>query len=200
MNKKGLSGEEITRVASQMIAEKGYANFSLRDLAARLDVRPSSLYNHVDGIAGINLAVAMDAATQMNRRLTSAMEGLSPDEAFLRGAETYRAFAFENPELYKALFRFVDADAEKRELIRRGASFAIRPLREVVSSYGLKECDRINFMRTMRTSLHGFVILAYEGFLHNPEVPRDESYEWIVRQMLALLHSLQEQAKKEETV
>ena len=36
MNKKGLTSEEITRVAMEMIAENGYANFSLRDLAAKL--------------------------------------------------------------------------------------------------------------------------------------------------------------------
>ena len=64
MNKKGLTSEEITKAASQMIAEVGYANFSLRDLAARLGVRPSSLYNHITGIGEINTAVAVDASLQ----------------------------------------------------------------------------------------------------------------------------------------
>ncbi len=198
MNKKKLSGEEITRAASEMIAEGGYANFSLRELAAKLGVRPSSLYNHVDGIAQINVAVAMDAATQMNRRLTIAIEGLEPDRAFLRGVEVYRAFAFENPELYKSLFRFVDADPENRELIRRGAGFAIRPLRDIVSSYGLLEIDRVNFMRMLRATLHGFVTLAYEGFLHNPAVSRDESFEWMSGNLLSELKQMACNGGKEE--
>ena len=85
MNKKGLTSEEITKAASQMIAEFGYSNFSLRDLAARLGVSPSSLYNHVNGIGDINMAVAVDASIQMNHRLEEATRDLPPEEAFLKG-------------------------------------------------------------------------------------------------------------------
>ena len=175
MNKKGLTSEEITRVAMEMIAENGYANFSLRDLAAKLGVRPSSLYNHVDGIGAINMAVAVDASLQMNRRLEEATKDLPAEDAFLRGLAEYRAFASENPEIYKALFHLPEAMQDEDKLRRRATLYAINPLRRIALQFGLDETDIIHFMRCVRSALHGFVTLTSEGFLLHGGVPRDES-------------------------
>lgn len=192
MQKKGLTSEEITKAASQMIAEVGYANFSLRDLAARLGVRPSSLYNHVDGIGEINTAVALDASVQMSKRIEDATRDLPDEEAFLRGLAEYRAFASENPELYKALFRLPDRKSDE-DLLRRATLYAIRPLRSICLRYGLDETDMIHFMRCLRSTLHGFVTLTAEGFLLRGGVPRDESFE-VLSQML--LNTLREMSRK----
>lgn len=185
-----MFAEEITRVASQMISEVGYANFSLRDLAARLGVRPSSLYNHVNGIGDINVAVALDAAGQMNRRLAEAVEDLPREKAFLRGLAEYRAFAAENPELYKALYRLSGANEDNAALIRSAALHSIDPLRKVVKSFELEELDLIHFMRYMRSALHGFLTLTTEGFLLRGGVPRDESYAFLAQTLLDQLNRL----------
>lgn len=50
MIKKGLSSEIIYKAATNLVIERGYDNFSLRELAARLDVKPASLYSHVKNI------------------------------------------------------------------------------------------------------------------------------------------------------
>lgn len=190
MNKKGLSGEEITRAASQMISEVGYANFSLRDLAARLGVRPSSLYNHVNGIGDINVAVALDAAGQMNRRLAEAVEDLPREKAFLHGLAEYRAFAAENPELYKALYRLSGANEDNAGLIRSAALYSIEPLRKVVKAFELEELEMIHFMRYLRSVLYGFLTLTTEGFLLWGGVPRDESYAFLSQTLLDQLNRL----------
>ena len=194
MNKKGLTSEEITKAASQMIAEVGYANFSLRDLAARLGVRPSSLYNHVNGIGEINTAVAVDASIQMNRRLETATQDLPPEEAFLKGLAEYRAFASENPELYKALFRIPEAKQDEDKLRRRATLYAINPLRKIGRQFGLDEPEIIHFMRCVRSALHGFVTLTSEGFLLHGGVPRDESFALLSQMLLNLLKELSEKS------
>ena len=196
MNKKGLTSEEITKAASQMIAEVGYANFSLRDLAARLGVRPSSLYNHVNGIGEINVAVAVDASLQMNRRLEEATKDLPPEEAFLKGLAEYRAFASENPELYKALFRMPERKNDE-ELLRRATLYAVRTLRLISLEFGLNEDSMIHFMRCLRSTLHGFVTLTAEGFLLRGGVPRDESFTVLSQMLLNLLKELSEKSRKE---
>lgn len=190
MNKKGLTSEEITRVASEMIAEVGYANFSLRDLAARLGVRPSSLYNHVDGIGAINMAVAVDASLQMNRRLEEATKDLPPEAAFLRGLAEYRAFASENPEIYKALFHIPESMHDEDKLRRRATLYAINPLRRIALQFELDDSDIIHFMRCVRSALHGFVTLSSEGFLLHGGVPRDESFGVLSQMLLNLLKEM----------
>ena len=47
MQKKGITPEKIYQAATQLIIEKGYDRFSLRELAGRLGVQPASLYSHV---------------------------------------------------------------------------------------------------------------------------------------------------------
>ena len=194
MNKKGLTSEEITRAASQMIAEVGYANFSLRDLAARLGVRPSSLYNHVEGIGEINLAVALDASLQMHNRIEAAIKDLPREEAFLKGLAEYRAFASENPEIYKALFHLPDQKNDA-DLLRRATLYAISPLRAVSLRFDLDEEDLIHFMRCVRSALHGFVSLTAEGFLLRGGLPRDESYAMLSQMLLSTLVELSNKNK-----
>ena len=197
MNKKGLTSEEITKAASQMIAEVGYANFSLRDLAARLGVRPSSLYNHVTGIGEINTAVAVDASLQMNRRLEEATKDLPPEEAFLKGLAEYRAFASENPELYKALFHMPERKNDE-ELLLRATLYAIRTLRVISLEFGLADDDMLHFMRCLRSTLHGFVSLTAEGFLLRGGVPRDESFAVLSQMLLNQLKSMSPKYGREE--
>ena len=189
MHKKGLTSEEITRAASEMIAEVGYANFSLRDLAARLGVRPSSLYNHVNGIGEINMAVAVDASLQMDRRLAEATRDLPPEEAFLKGLSEYRAFAAENPEIYKALFALPEQKGDG-DFLHRPANFAVRRFREIAKQFELEESDTVHFMRCLRSTLHGFVTLTSGGFLLRGGVPRDESFQFISRMLLNQLKGL----------
>ena len=128
MAQKGLSSAHIMEEAVKLVEEKGYDRFSLRELAARLEVRPASLYNHVDGIGEINTAVAMKAADMLNRALADAVGDRERDEAFLAAARAYRSFADGNPEVYKALIRMpASGDAD----IRRAAFASFEPLRAV---------------------------------------------------------------------
>ena len=75
MPRKGLCNEEIMKAAAELVAEKGYDHFSLRELAARLGVQPASLYNHVKGIDEINMKLGLRAAKLLNRRLSDAVSG-----------------------------------------------------------------------------------------------------------------------------
>jgi AcrR family transcriptional regulator len=69
MPQKGLTIDMITKSAAKLIEEKGYDQFSLRELATRLDVKAASLYNHVSGIKEISTAVGLFAIGQLNRVL-----------------------------------------------------------------------------------------------------------------------------------
>ncbi len=51
MARKGLNTDRIVEAAAELIAEKGFDQFSLRELADRLGVKTASLYNHISSLS-----------------------------------------------------------------------------------------------------------------------------------------------------
>lgn len=86
-----LSADLIAREALALIDAEGAAAFSLPRLAARLGVRPASLYNHLDGRAEIIEGVRRLIVEEMD---VSAFDTLPWPDALAAWARSYRdAFA-----------------------------------------------------------------------------------------------------------
>lgn len=168
----------------KLVEDKGYENFSLRELAYRLNVQPASLYNHIKGIDEINEAVAMHTSEMMHAALAKAIDGKDADTAFIDGAYAYRKFTEENPELYKAL---IHIPLISDEHINKAALYSFEPLREIVKSYGLEKPFYIHFLRTFRSFIHGFVELTGNGLMHKAKVSIEDTFELAVHQFLSYL-------------
>ena len=93
MGRRGLNAEVIMEAAIELVEEKGYRNFSMRELAARLGVQPASLYNHVNGIEEVNTAVGMHGITELEKALKQAYTYSDFTEALGIMADAYRKFA-----------------------------------------------------------------------------------------------------------
>lgn len=184
MAKKGLNHEAIIDAAVKLIEEKGYDNFSLRELAGRLGVQPASLYNHISGINELYTAVALRASEILHAILTDATEGKAPDPAFVNGIYAYRTFTEERPELYKALINMPSPDDEQ---VRMASFHSFEPLRKVVRSYGLKGKDPTHFTRMLRSFIHGFVELKGNGFMYWSPVSAEETFDFAIHQFLTYL-------------
>ena len=184
MSKRGLSNEVITAQAVKLIEEKGYYSFSLRELAASLGVKPASLYNHISGINEILVNVATFAAEKLNVMLKDAMLGKPADEAFLEGTRAYRRFAAENHELYEAFIHMPTYEDEN--LIRVGFK-SFEPMRTVIGYYTNDEAFIVNFIRSIRSAMHGFVELTSNGFMQRADISRDETYEVMIDHFLKIL-------------
>ena len=187
MPRKGISRTDIMNMALELVIEKGYENFSVRELAAKLDIKPASLYNHIDGIEEINIYIAHEAANALNTTLAEAINGKSKDDAFMAATIAYRNFAIENAEIYKAL---IQMPTSQDEHIVKAAFKSFAPLRELVKSYGLSKEKTINYIRGLRAVMHGFVELCNSGFMTSEVVSRDESYEKIMQYYLRTLKEI----------
>jgi len=190
---KGLNSKDIMETATKLVEEKGYDNFSLRELAERLHVKPASLYNHIEGVGEINTAVGKNAVSCMNAALTLAAAGKERDEAFLSAARAYRRFALDNPELYKAIIRM--PDLKNPELIK-ASLWSIKPLRTLVSEFGAGTNESVHFMRCFRSALHGFTSLEAAGFMRLNTIPLEDSFETMIHGYLAILKSLSGTGRK----
>lgn len=189
MARRGLTNEEIYEEAAKLVAEKGYRNFSLRELASRLNVAPSSLYEHVNGIEEIGTAVGMVAIERLSAALDQAIAHEDPRTAFKSFACAYRAFAQQNPELYQAIIAIPRAHDEK---LARNEQETIAPLRSVVERFATDEKNIIDLQRFVRSALHGFIELEAAGFMRCSDVSPDDSFSMTVNSCLAVLESAEE--------
>jgi AcrR family transcriptional regulator len=68
--------DEIIRLASQLIKEKGYSAVSMRDIAQGMGIKAASLYNHIEGKQEILSVLVLELA----RKFTSGMEEVLQEE------------------------------------------------------------------------------------------------------------------------
>lgn len=187
-----LTREKIIDAALEMTECSKGGSFSLRELAQRLDVKASSLYNHFAGLAQIQEETALRIAKMLNKVLKEAAEGKERDEAFLAAARAYRAFAKDYPGLYTALIRM---PASNDEVIVKAARDSYAPMRKIIKSYDKEKIMTLHFLRSFRAATHGFVELTANHFMQAGDATQDETYETMIHAFLNTLKGLADNEK-----
>jgi hypothetical protein len=178
MPRQGLNRDSIVEASVRLIEEKGYAAFSMGELAKSLNVKTASLYNHVESLDALFTEVGLAAVSQMVARETQAIEGKEKNDALFAIAAAYRAFAKDHNELYRVI---MSLQKSKNEVLERAAGQITEPILQVLSGYGLSRVEQIHWQRILRSMMHGFV--AHEeagGFSHFP-ADKNESYQMAIQ-------------------
>ena len=172
----GLTRVQVVAVAADVADEVGLPALTLARVAARLGVKLPSLYNHVDGLPGLQRDITALAIGELTTVITRAAVGLARDDAVLAVAKTYRAYVLAHPGRYATIVRAPDpADAELQSLSRG----LVEVVAAVLAPYGLADDDAIHAVRGLRSLCHGFAsIEAAGGF--GLALDRDESFRRLV--------------------
>lgn len=181
MGRRSLSYENIMKTAIKMVEQKGFNNFSLRELATELQVQPSSLYNHIRGINEIQKAVGLYGIQEMEKGLTEASRGRSMEQALKKMALWYRDYAKNNPELYQAVIGLqMSEDEELKSALKR----IVAPIIRVISEKVKEKEHIIHFERAFRSMLHGFISLEMTGYMNRLEIGPEDSFLFMVEQFI----------------
>ena len=78
--------EQVLESATRLFTEKGYEAASVRDLAAELEIRPSSLYHHFPGKQQILFAICMRMQTDFNAQVMPELTAQRPPEQAIASA------------------------------------------------------------------------------------------------------------------
>ena len=191
VERKGLNTNRIVEAAAKLIAEKGFDQFSLRELSDRLGVKTASLYNHISSLSELTSNIGQLAFERMAGQLYSGTEDALPFDTLYHIAIEYRKFAKQNPELYKTIVKIHSAGSS--DLIEKGQSL-VHSLYPVLEACGLSEKDIIHFSRTIRSAMHGFITLEEAGFF-GTMVDADESYSYMAE---TLIRSLKNEYRGED--
>jgi AcrR family transcriptional regulator len=168
--KAGLTTEDVIGAAASLADAHGLRALTLARLADELGIKPPSLYNHVDGLEGLHLELAMLAGDELTVEVGRAVEGRDAEDAVRAVCHVLRDFARKHPGLYEAH--------------ARGTRAPIPVILEVLSHFSFDRDDTVHAIRVFRSTVHGFIELERELSFNLP-LPVDDSFDRAVEIFLA---------------
>lgn len=170
---RDLTKEKVVRKAAELANELGDVHqLKLKDLAAELNIKVPSLYNHVKGADGLTQALRIHTVTLSYENLREAMAGKTGRQALWAAAQSYRSFAKANPGIYQLI---LPADEPDSEVERMGWN-SVSLLLLILASFGLEGDDALHVVRGFRSLAHGFVSLELAGGF-GLDLDMDQSFE-----------------------
>ncbi len=167
MPRQGLDAAQVLDAAAALADECGLERLSLTQIAARLGVRPPSLYNHVAGRDALLRQIKLRGLRELGELIASAAAGLAGEPALHATAHAYRAYAHAHPGIYAATLAAVsEPDAE----LSLAAERLLKLLAAILRHWELEGEQTTDAIRALRSALHGFVSLEQSGGF---AMPRD---------------------------
>ena len=170
----------IEKAAAMADEAKQFETVTLTAVAAALDVRVPSLYNHVANLEDLHHSMAVYGTQLLLADLRAATAGQTGRAALLAMAAAYRQFVQAHPGLYPLTIRAPEPDDP---VLTALAQEMVQLLQWVLASFGLQGDDAIHAIRGLRAILHGFSTLeAAEGY--KMPLVLDESFQRLINTYL----------------
>jgi len=194
--KLGLTLDDVVAAAALIADRDGIHSVTLATVADALGVKSPSLYNHVDGLAGLRRAMAIHGSRALASELADAVGSADPragdakpsaansGEAVRRLASAYRTFATERSGLYASMLPAPNP-ADDPELAAELFE-SVKVVAGVFASAGVVDEVMIPTIRAFRSTVHGFVDLENRGGFGLPD-DIDESFDAAVEMVISSL-------------
>ena len=179
----GLDKERVVRAAAELLNAEGPAALTLNRLAKRLGVQTPSLYNHVDGLPGLQYELALLNVSSVDERLEQAAIGRSGAVALRAIAQAYREYIKESPGVYMTSLQASRNQAEISPELEEAEERVVAVVLAVVASFGLSGEDGLHAVRGLRSVVHGFASLEVAGGFGLP-LDLDESFRRLVEMFI----------------
>lgn len=178
----------MVEAAVGIVQQEGVDALGISSVARALGIRPASMYNHIESGEALMRAVSDEGNRRILEALKSAVHGVvEPREQLRRLAHGARDWALGNAGLYRVMAR-VEPDGSDANIpagARELLGLFDRPLGEL----GVAQDQRVHGIRTLRASIHGFVLLETSGqFQFSDDV--QESFRWSVENSIRGLASV----------
>lgn len=176
MPRAGLSPQVVVDAAAELADRLGADAVTLAQVADHLGVRTPSLYNHVDGLAGLQRLLTLKALGELEAVVHDAVGDTRGPEAVAALAHAYRAWAKSRPGLYS--YVIPTTEGGDPEVAPTGAR-VLELVVDIVASLGPEGEDAVHATRVLRAAIHGFISLELAGGF-GLDLDLDESYRVLV--------------------
>lgn len=175
----------VVALAGDLADREGLETLTLTRLAEAMGVRPPSLFNHVDSLAGLVRDLALAATEALATDIEAALLPGNPGASLARFMDAYRRFVLEHPGRYATLLRIPRAQAFADPGLAAAEERILGAALEVASGFGLGGDDALHAVRSWRALAHGFSELERQGGFGLP-LDLDDSYRRAVRALTPL--------------
>ena len=177
--KTRLDRPAVVAAAVKLIQDEGLDALTMNRLARELGIRPPSLYNHIDSLAGLYRELALLNAHHIKDVLANAAIGKSGPEALDAVAQAYRSYIKANPALYQASVQPRNTNTPPDAELAAAEAEPVQVALAVVASFGLSGDNALHAVRGLRSLVHGFATLEVSGGFGLP-LDIDESFRRLV--------------------
>jgi AcrR family transcriptional regulator len=184
-----LDKNAVVQAAVELVNAEGMESLTLSRLAEELGIQTPSLYNHVDGLPGLQRELAVLNARLLADRLGEAAIGRSGTELFMAVAQAFRNYVKEYPGLYMSTLRSSGKRPIQDKDLMHEEERALKIGTTAMVSLGLQDEDAIHGLRAFRSMIHGFATLEVAGGFGLPQ-DCDESFRRLVEALVAGLQNL----------
>jgi AcrR family transcriptional regulator len=193
--KKRLNRTDVIEAAVEILNTEGREALTLNRLADKLGIRTPSLYNHIDGLPGLQRDLSVLNAKQLADCLAEAAIGKSGPQLFMDVSQAFRSYVKENPGLYMSTLRASGTQETPDPNLIREEERSLRVAIAVMASLGLRGEDAIHAVRAFRSMVHGFATLEVAGGFGMPQ-DCDESFRRLVQVMMAGFQDVKQEEKQ----
>ena len=174
----------MVQAAVNLLNTEGVEGLSLSRLAEELGIKTPSLYNHVNGLAGLQQELAVMNAKLLADRLNEAAMGKSSSELFMDVSQAFRAYVKEYPGLYMSTLRSLGTQQVQDPSLQHEEERTMKVGLAIMASLGLQGEEAIHGLRAFRSVAHGFATLEVAGGFGLPQ-DCDDSFRRLITALVA---------------
>ena len=171
MPRAGLDPDRVAREGLRLVDEAGVGALSIATLAARLGVQRPSLYNHTRSVEGLRETLRAMIVSEV----ADTAEAVVPRkgrEGLFTMMRALRAYLVRYPRRIDFLIENTESATGP---LRDASDRLLRPVMELLGSYGLSGARAVHAARMLRTLWIGFALLeSRRGYAI--DVPVDQSF------------------------
>jgi AcrR family transcriptional regulator len=163
----------LLAVATEMIAEEGAENLTMRGLSQRIGVSRTAPYRHFPDKAALLAAVAEEGFTRLTHHLQAEKAKDTEDVllCFHNMCVAYIHFAVENPTHYRLMFGKKPFEWQNHPGLAVAASAAfgevMKIIREAQQENKMKPGSPHDLAYVAWAMIHGWVSLCIDGLVRN---------------------------------
>jgi len=188
----GLDRASVVDLALAVVDDggrTGFADLTLSAVAARAGVAVPSLYKHVAGLPALRREVALVCIEQFGDALRAVRQTRSGADLLPASAQAIRDLARRVPGRYQAVQSAAWIHDPDAVALRDAGARVVAALSEAVAALGVPDDRRIDAVRAVRASVHGFVVLELDGGFGMPD-DVDASFDFLVAGLVGGLERL----------
>ncbi|WP_102693616.1 TetR/AcrR family transcriptional regulator [Rummeliibacillus pycnus] len=184
--RKKIDFNIVLQKSINLIDENGLDELSLSSLAKELQIRPPSLYNHINSLSELKQALAIQGLKELYQYMLHAAIGKSGDDAIRNLSYAYVQFVRTHPGLYDTTTRFPNPEDPE---LQHQQQLIVELVMQVLEAYGLQKEMSIHMVRGFRSILHGFTSIEQTGGFGMP-LDTDQSLSLLIDTFIRGIHSI----------